>query len=181
MVPYFSLFRFLRSSRRGPSRLRAGQPRRAPAPPRVEPLEDRWLLSTILDLGPNVAPKAINASGQVVGDVVNGSQTHAFLYSNGSLADLGTVGGFTNSHANALNDNGKVVGSLDNGTGSVQHALLYNSQNGNLTDRGTALVVTHIFGGLAVTFESQGVRELVQHLPTHRRNRLMPNRLRRCV
>ena len=43
------------------------------------------------------------------------------------------------------------------------------------------LVVTHIFGGLAVTFESQGVRELVQHLPTHRRNRLMPNRLRRCV
>ena len=47
--------------------------------------------------------------------------------------------------------------------------------------RGSTLVVTHIFGGLAVTFESQGVRELVQHLPTHRRNRLMPNRLRRCV
>jgi probable HAF family extracellular repeat protein len=147
----------------------------------VDPLEDRWLLSTIIDLGANVSPKAINASGQVVGNVTTGLNTpnHAFLYSNGTLTDLGTVTGFDYSYANALNDNGQVVGSLAGG--SVQHAMLYNSQTGLMTDRGTALVVTHIFGGLAVTFESQGVRELVQHLLTHRRNRLMPNRLRRCV
>jgi probable HAF family extracellular repeat protein len=86
--------------------------------------------------GRQCVPKAINATGQVVGDVLNGSQTDAFLYSNGTLIDLGTVAGFNNSHANALNDNGKVVGSLDNGPGSVQHAMLYNGQT--MTDRDTA-------------------------------------------
>jgi probable HAF family extracellular repeat protein len=117
--------------------------RQAPAPrrhvrsaPQVQPLEDRWLLSTIIDLGAYVSPAAINTSGQVAGDVLSSGQTHAFLYSNGTLADLGTVAGFTNSHATALNNSGKVVGSLDNGPGSVQHAMLYNGQT--MTDRGTA-------------------------------------------
>jgi probable HAF family extracellular repeat protein len=105
--------------------------------PQVQPLEDRWLLSTIIDLG-DVSPTALNASGQVAGDVRVGGNTHAFLYSNGTLTDLGTVAGFRNSYAYALNDNGKVVGSLINqGIGSVEeHAMFYNGQT--MSDRGTA-------------------------------------------
>ena len=36
--------------------------------------------------------QAINNSGQVVGYLFTGSQTHAFLYSNGTMTDLGTLG-----------------------------------------------------------------------------------------
>jgi probable HAF family extracellular repeat protein len=50
----------------------------------------------------------INNAGQIVGDADNGQFTHAFLYSNGAMADLGTLG--NNSYARGINDAGQVVG-----------------------------------------------------------------------
>jgi probable HAF family extracellular repeat protein len=68
------------------------------------------------------------------GDVAGASGPHAFLYHQGQLLDLGTLGGFF-SFATALNDSGRVVGlSQPSGT-FVPHAFL--SVGGQMTDLGT--------------------------------------------
>jgi probable HAF family extracellular repeat protein len=78
--------------------------------------------------------RAINASGQVAGsDSFDGSTTHAALYSDFQLTDLGTLGGDF-SEALAINASGQVVGNstLPNG---LTHATLWS--NGQIVDLGT--------------------------------------------
>lgn len=72
--------------------------------------------------------RAINSSGQIVGDFNDRRQTwtHAFLYSNGIMKDLGTLGGYI-SFACAINDNGQVVGSSDLVVDGPLHAFLYSN------------------------------------------------------
>jgi probable HAF family extracellular repeat protein len=55
--------------------------------------------------------EAINERGQVAGwsDTAGGNR-HAFLYSDGTMQDLGTLTGGSDSYATALNDRGQVVG-----------------------------------------------------------------------
>lgn len=72
----------------------------------------------------------INKTGQIVGT----SGDHAFLWSNGAMTDLGTLGGKT-SAAYAVNDQGAVVGEASSASGEV-HAFLW--QNGLMTDLGVA-------------------------------------------
>ncbi len=57
-------------------------------------------------VGSTSAGFAINNSGQVVGQ----SYGHAVLYSGGSTADLGTLGGVGDSIAYGINDSGQIVG-----------------------------------------------------------------------
>ena len=57
----------------------------------------------------------------------------AFLYSNGSMQNLGTLGGLA-STANAINNGGQVVGWANTSNGD-QHAFLYS--NGLMQDLGT--------------------------------------------
>ena len=80
------------------------------------------------------SPTGINASGQVVGFVGTSTATDAFLYSNGTMTDLGTLGG-SDSYAYGINDNGQIVGYTDRGgiNDNVQ-AFLYS--NGTTTDLG---------------------------------------------
>jgi probable HAF family extracellular repeat protein len=76
----------------------------------------------------------INNEGQVVGfaNMPNGNH-HAFIYSNGTMTDLGTLGG-SNSVAYGINSHGQVVGEATTSTGDF-HAFLYS--DGMMTDLGT--------------------------------------------
>ena len=89
--------------------------------------------STMVDLGTlggtfgftGSEATGINAGGQVTGyaNTVSG-QKHAFLYSNGTMQDLGTLGG-NSSEGDGINASGQVTGDSD--TGSYDHAFLYGN------------------------------------------------------
>src|SRR5206468_8309275 len=71
---------------------------------------------TMLDLGTlggsNSDGYGINASGQVTGSAATSNGlSHAFLYSNGVLTDLGSLGGNVyNSAGYGINDGGQITG-----------------------------------------------------------------------
>jgi probable HAF family extracellular repeat protein len=96
---------------------------------------------TVVDLGANVVPTAVNSAGTVVGFVLRPSGTsaysYAFSYYNGVLHNLGTLPGDTSSYAADINDDGTIVGSSSNATAgsaaTVVHAALFtNSSVSNL-------------------------------------------------
>ena len=98
---------------------------------------------TLRDLGgfpgsPNTDSyaNAINNRGQVVGYASTASgQSHAFLFEDGVMTDLGTLGPFLGGNLDALgiNDRGQVVGLSTAPIG--EHAFLY--RDGVMTDLGT--------------------------------------------
>jgi len=76
----------------------------------------------------------INDAGQIVGDVPLG---HAFFWANGTITDLGMLGG-NFSGASAVNNAGQVVGWAETGEAALlwpYHAFLWES--GAMTDLGT--------------------------------------------
>lgn len=69
---------------------------------------------------------AVNLKDQVVGTSENvGSPAHGFLYSNGVMQDVGTLGGDTAPAG--INDLGQVVGASYLADGVTQDAFLYDS------------------------------------------------------
>ncbi len=72
----------------------------------------------------------MNSTGEAVGTSLQTSDSdgHAVLYANGTVTDLNAPGtGAGDASANAINDNGVIVGQGGNG-----HAFVY--QNGHATD-----------------------------------------------
>ncbi|MDQ6931212.1 MAG: HAF repeat-containing protein [Candidatus Eremiobacteraeota bacterium] len=74
---------------------------------------------------------AINGKGQVTGQAYtrNNLQAHAFLWSAGRMADLGTLPSSSYSAGYAINSSGTIVGRADLSTGGtllVYHAFVYN-------------------------------------------------------
>ena len=67
----------------------------------------RWLISVRFLGDTGSTAYGINDSGQIVGMSTNGTD-HTFLYSNGTMTGLGTLGGSW-SQANSINDSGQVV------------------------------------------------------------------------
>jgi probable HAF family extracellular repeat protein len=104
-------------------------------------------------------PTAINASGQITGESYLGTEVqvtcsdrrhkgpcfthpgHAFLWSKGTMTDLGTLGGL-DSKGNAINDLGEVVGTSNTSTTSTGSSA-FADQNGVMTaiDPGDATAV----------------------------------------
>jgi probable HAF family extracellular repeat protein len=76
---------------------------------------------------------SINDHGQIVGSA--GAAGHAFLYSDGKMRDLGTLGG-QSSTATCINNRGEVVGSSETAAGG-QVAFLY--RGGQMLDLNTLI------------------------------------------
>jgi probable HAF family extracellular repeat protein len=100
--------------------------------------------STPIDLG-NIGgmawntPASINSEGEIVGFAnPSGNQNAAFnpiafLWTeSGGIQTLGTLAGYANSIAYAINNHGLVVGQSFNGPNGASHAFIY--QNGMMTD-----------------------------------------------
>jgi probable HAF family extracellular repeat protein len=75
----------------------------------------------------------INSHDAVVGSVQAGFSSHAFIFQNGVLRDLGTLGGIR-SEAFGVNDRGTVVGNSRTAE-SVDHAFVF--EDGAMRDLGT--------------------------------------------
>lgn len=90
---------------------------------------------TVMHLGGGYAFD-VNNSWQIVGQAAAADTNgHAFLYSNGSKTDLGTLPGGLGSCAHSINDSGQIAGwAATDGYGTV-HAFLYSG--GVMTDLGT--------------------------------------------
>jgi probable HAF family extracellular repeat protein len=110
----------------------SGDPYRAFLYEKDGPMRDLGSLSAT----GNSAALAINSHGWIAGYADNAFYArHAVIFSdNGSVQDLGTLGG-VNSSAYGINDSGRVVGvaALANGDG---HAFMYSQQQG-MQDLGT--------------------------------------------
>jgi probable HAF family extracellular repeat protein len=81
---------------------------------------------------------AINASGQMAGQWINGPYGGAFGYSGGVITNIGDLGGSGSLHTDvsAINDAGVMVGSSLPSAGTL-HAYMYSG--GVMTDLGTPL------------------------------------------
>lgn len=82
--------------------------------------------------------RAINASGEVVGEAqVASGLGHAFLYSHGTMTDLGVQPGYASSSAVGINDAGAVIGRSQTAPG--EQPFLMSSfvfKNGSMIDLG---------------------------------------------
>jgi probable HAF family extracellular repeat protein len=90
------------------------------------------------EVGIHMGANGINNSGQITGEFSNSDgDSHAFIYTNGTLTDLGSlVAGLDHiSYGTGINDSGMVVGVSDIPGYLLQHAFLY--KNGTMTDLGS--------------------------------------------
>jgi probable HAF family extracellular repeat protein len=87
------------------------------------------------------ATSAINDNGQAVGGTGfcaspgTAAITHAVLWENGKVTDLGSLGGVMNNVGVSINNRGQVVGLSDLPGDTTSHAFLW--QNGVMTDLST--------------------------------------------
>jgi probable HAF family extracellular repeat protein len=106
-----------------------------------------WQHGVLRDIGTLGGPDALsvtmNASGEIAGQSYANSSANAvtkvptqdpFLWRNGQMTDLGTLGG-TFGTANWLNDAGQVVGQSNLAGDQSSHPYLW--QDGTMTDLGT--------------------------------------------
>jgi probable HAF family extracellular repeat protein len=111
-----------------------------------------WKDGVMQDLGtlggPDAVAVLVNEKGQVAGfsltnstpnDVTGIPTEHPFLWENGTMRDLGTIGGTAVEQINAINSRGQIVGSMNVAGDQSFHPFLWDGQT--LKDLGT-------FGGL---------------------------------
>lgn len=87
---------------------------------------------------------AVNDNDQIVGTSgmcgsglgIGGIFLHAVLWNNGSVTDLGNLGGVVNNVAYAINNGGQIAGASDLAGDNTGHAFLWQN-GGAMTDLGT--------------------------------------------
>ena len=103
-----------------------------------------WQDGRMRVLRPDLSPFAINGRGQVIGSVDAKAEdgffySHAALWQNGKVNDLGTLPGGWESRAVAINERGQVVGwgptKSSPHAAPWEHAVLW--ENGKMRDLGT--------------------------------------------
>jgi probable HAF family extracellular repeat protein len=87
----------------------------------------------LIPASPQSSANGINNQGQIVGALSVPGTIDAFLYRDGQLRDLGTLGG-VGSSADGINDRGQVVGESSIAGNSVYHAFIYSA--GQMQDLG---------------------------------------------
>lgn len=110
-----------------------------------------WMNGKIADLGTLAhgsfsSARAINDRGQVAGFSDTPDGIHAFLYADGVLRDLGTLGNDP-SAASGINNRGEVVGA-SNVQRSQRHAFLWNGRMIDLNQslpKGTSWILLNAF------------------------------------
>ena len=79
--------------------------------------------------GGDFRPTAINNQGTIVGSLAK--TDGLFLWDEGELAELGTLGG-KDTHLYAINEKGQAVGSSTIANGTTSHAFLWSRETGDL-------------------------------------------------
>src|SRR5262245_45867371 len=134
---WLQTFRSALTPRRGrPHSCRRGSSRGKTYRPGLEALEARCVPATYaatdlgtLPHGTYISAGDLNEAGQVVGYGDVSDRFHAFLWDNGTMLDLGTLGG-SNSNALGINDRGQVVGYADVPGDAAHDAFLITPQGG---------------------------------------------------
>lgn len=90
-------------------------------------------ISVIGPTGTRSIAHSINQNNIITGEKLFGTETHAFYYNNGTMIDVGTLGG-GRSVGFGINSRGTIVGSSLTNNGN-QHAFTY--LDGGMTDLGT--------------------------------------------
>ena len=103
-----------------------------PGPSSQTPSYTSYIVTDLGNLSGTSSTKVAGING--FGDIVGTSANHAFLWSNGTMTDLGTLGGSV-SMAYAINVQGVVVGESATASGEM-HAFVW--QNGVMKDLGVA-------------------------------------------
>ena len=101
----------------------------------------------VVDLGAGTAGYGVNAHGDVVGSKQTAGGVTGFMYSGGTLTELGQLGAGRDSIAVAINDHGAVAGDATVGTdlpATSRHPFLYD--HGELHDLGA--LGTHAVNGV---------------------------------
>ncbi|MCC7353365.1 MAG: hypothetical protein IT330_06360 [Anaerolineae bacterium] len=117
-----------------------GVAQRGPVAQAAPPAQPRYTITDLGTLSGASEAFAISNNGKVAGLYMAGNYAQAFLWEDGVMQGLGTLGG-SSSEAHGVNDAGQVVGYSLTGSGRI-HAFLW--QNGAMQDLGT-------FGGGSVS------------------------------
>ena len=91
-----------------------------------------WQSGKHTDLGPSAASTliSINDRGQIIASHATAGTTHAALWENAKLTDLGTLPGDRSSAATAINNHDQIVGVSTSKSGQ-RHAVLWTLRSGS--------------------------------------------------